>query len=543
MKKYIIFLLAIFALPLSGCTIDYTAYFANFGDNILGGQTSPGQTPPPPGEDPFQGGTTNPGTSTNPGGTTNPGAGTTPGGTTNPGTGTTPDAGGTVNPPSGGQTLTLMSEVIPDGVLSYPNSNASLIAERGEYYKYATGSYSVYSSYYSSKYDTLYIAYTKDGSNAQTLDARDLALIEEHILYYFNSDATKSEYKDYIKVIRIYSDYASSACRTWNDPNYAQIMGCADYDQVSAEINLNGVTSMDDFLNDNYGYQPKRDTFAHEYGHVSTYYHMILKNRGSYEEYLKIRLGSQYNIIYPNGLLTEYDSDDTYYIQPAEILADDYVDMYYDVSAKAATDKNDYDIEYEDTRNSLTGTLAVKDLNDDAILYARVKAYYDNYLNNQETIFETPKVVQVNGSAYGTIKGVRDGSSVLTLSNTKVIAIAEVVINGLTYYKIILSNVVKDSETSGDLRDYTKNVGYVLKSNCTNGSGTVLRFTRFDGEPIGTQYYIPLKSSNIPGLPYPINLFPYYEFGYFIETSGKLELYNLYDSSFEIQKFSSSQFK
>ena len=87
------------------------------------------------------------------------------------------------------------------------------------------------------------------------------------------------------------------------------------------------------------------------------------------------------------GSRTEYDSDDTYYIQPAEILADDYVDMYYDVSAKAATDKNDYDIEYEDTRNSLTGTLAVKDLNDDAILYARVKAYYDNYLNNYTLLY------------------------------------------------------------------------------------------------------------------------------------------------------------
>ena len=120
---------------------------------------------------------------------------------------------------------------------------------------------------------------------------------------------------------------------------------------------------------------------------------------------------------------------------------------------------------------------------------------------------------------------------------------AEVVIDGYTYYKVILSNVVKESESSGDLRDYTKNVGYVLKSNCTNTTGTVLRFTRFNGEPIGPQYYIPLKDTNIPDLPYPIELFPYYEFGYFIEANGKIELYNLFDSSFGIQKFSSSQFK
>ena len=524
MKKCIIFLLSIFMITISGCTIDYKAYFAFYGDDILNGETPGGQTPP-------ESGTSQPGQT--PGGesgsgTTQPGQ--TPGGES--GTGQTPS----VSPG------TLMSTIIPDGVLSYPSNNSALIAERGDYYEYATD-ISVYSSYYSSKYDTLYIAYTNNGANTQTLDARDLALIEEHILYYFVSDARKSEYRDYINVIRIYSDYATSACRSPMDPCYAQIMGCADYDQVDAAINLNGVNSMNEFLNDTMGYQPKRDTFAHEYGHVSTYYHMILKNRGNYEEYLKIRLGDQYDVIYPDGLLQEYDSNDTYYIQPAEILADDYVDMYYDVSQKAVTDQNDYDISYTDERNSLTGTSAVKDLNTNPTLYAKVKAYYNNYLNKEENVLSTPKVVNATGKVYGTIKAVTDGSAILTLSAKKAIVISEVIINGATYYKIILSNITKASERGGDLRDYTKNVGYILKSNCTITSGSVLKFTRFNGSTIESNSYIPLNSSHISGLPYSVDLLPHYEFSYFVETSGKLELYNLFDSTFGIQKFSSSQFK
>ena len=521
MKKYIVFLLSMFMIVVSGCTIDYKPYFAFYGDDILNGETPDGQTPP--------GGTENPGGSVDGGS----GEGTSGGS----GSGT---SGGSGSGTSGVQT-TLMSNVIPDGVLSYPNSNSTLIGEYGEIYSGVTSQYEVHSSYYSTQYDTLYIAYDKIGENNQTLDARDLALIEEHILYYFESDANKSEYRDYIKVIRIYSDYASSACRSGF--NYAQIMGCADYDQVSAAINLNGVNSMNEFLNDTMGYQPKRDTFAHEYGHVSTYYHMILKNRGNYEEYLKIRLGNQYDIIYSIGLLKEYYSDDTYYIQPAEILADDYVDMYYNVSQKAATDTNDYDIAYTDTRNSLTGTNAIKDLNTDAALFAKVKAYYDNYLNKEETKLTTPKVVTASGKVYGSIKAVSDNHPIITLSSSKAIVISQVTINGQKYYKIILSNIVKHSEHVGDLRDYTKNVGYILVTNCQDAAGTVIKFTKFNGTTIASNLYIPFNSYDISGLPYDVDFLPHYEFSYFVDTGGKLELYNLFDSSFGIKKFSSSQFK
>ena len=88
-----------------------------------------------------------------------------------------------------------------------------------------------------------------------------------------------------------------------------------------------------------------------------------------------------------------------------------------------------------------------------------------------------------------------------------------------------------------------KNVGYILKSNCTITSGSVLKFTRFNGSTIESNSYIPLNYSHISGLPYSVDLLPHYEFSYFVETSGKLELYNLFDSTFGIQKFSSSQFK
>ena len=544
MKKYIIFLLTIITLTISGCSIDYKAYFAFYGDDILGGQVSGGQSPTNPGTTPSNPGTTpsNPGTTPSNPGTTPSNPGTTP---TNPGTtpsnpGTTPSNPGTQ---PGGSQGTLMSEIIPDGILAYPNSNSQLIAQYGEVFPYLASYYKVHSSYYSSEYDTLYLAYGKIGQNDQTLDSRDLALIEEHVLNYFKSDVNNSEYRDYIKVIRIYSDYESSACRVATDPGYASIMGCADYNQLDAAINLNGIKNMNEFFNDTNHYQPKRDTFAHEYGHVSTYYHMVLKNRGNYEEYLKIRLGEHYNSIYPQGLLQNYDSDATYHIQPAEILADDFVDMYYDVSQKVETDLNDYEIAYQDKRNSLKGTSAVVDLNTDPQLYAKIKAYYDNYLNNQETVLVTPKVVSASGNVYGTIKSINDNQALLTLVGKKAIVIANVIINGKSYYKIILSNLIKQSEYGGDLRDYTDNVGYILESDCTNTSDKVLKFTKFDGSVAQSNIIIPLTATNIPTLPYPVNIIPYYEFSYFIESNNQIELYNLFDPTFGIQKFSSRQFK
>lgn len=508
MKKYIIFLLSILILPLSGCTIDYEAYFEYYGDDILGDdgqvQTPPGnegeeQEPPvtPPTEQPP-----------------------------------------VVEPPTVEPqvpSIQLNSEIIQDGLLSYPSNNSSRIAKYGEIYSPLDYQYDVYSSYYSSEYDVLYIAYEKIGTNDQRLDSRDLAIIEEHILFYFESDARKSEYRDYIKVIRIYSDYASSACRVSGDPTYYNIMGCADYDQVEASINLNGVTSLNDFFNDTQGYQPKRDTFAHEYGHVSTYYHMIVKNRGSYEEYLKRRLGNQYDIIYPHGLLQEYDSDDTYYIQPSEILADDYVDMFYNVSTKHKDDKNDYELAYTDSRNSLTGTGAVKDLNTSVGMYNDMKNYYTRYFVN-ETLYSQPKLVKANGNIYSTIGSVWSSTKLVTVSNKTAIVIGETTIGSNKYYKIIVANAVKYGEEQGDLRDYTDNVGYILKRECSDTSGAILKFENLNGNKLAANEYIPFS-------PRGISLLPYYEFSYFIDLGTKIEIYSLIDSSIGRIQMDSSQLK
>lgn len=484
MKKYIIFLLLIFMVPLSGCTIDYSSYYDKYGDVVNK-------------EDPTKG---------------------------------------------------LTSSLIGDGVLSYPSDNSTFIEKYSEVYSPLASEYSVYSSYYSSTYNTIYIAYDKISNPSQTIDSRDLALIEEHLLNYFESDSSKSEYRDYIKAIRVYPDYDSSACRVVGDSSYTQIEGCANYNQQEASINLNGLVNIDRFFNPlvttegniTTYVEPKRDTFAHEYGHVSTYYHMVLKSDNNYEDYLRLRLDGDFDNIYPDGILTRYDSDLTYDIQPSEILADDYVELYYNVSSKVESDVYEYELSYNDLRNSLSKEGAsIYKLRENTNLFNSVKAYYDTFLNKNEVVLETPKVVRANGSIYNTLHDLKNGNSLINVTDKLAIVLSEITINQQVYYRIVISNVVLGASSNienNDLRDYSNNIGYILKSECEDTNETVIRFDKYNGESINPYSYLTLDSIGA-------NLLPLYDFAYFIDNGNSLKIYSLLDTSFDYKNIEANNFK
>jgi hypothetical protein len=115
-------------VPLSGCTIDYTSYYDKYGDVVNK-------------EDPTKG---------------------------------------------------LTSSLIEDGVLSYPSDNSTFIEKYSQVYSPLASEYRVYSSYYSSKYDVLYIAYdkiddVKNGKRIQLPCRDDMVMIvsgEEVIAAY-----------------------------------------------------------------------------------------------------------------------------------------------------------------------------------------------------------------------------------------------------------------------------------------------------------------------------------------------------------------------
>jgi len=125
---------------------------------------------------------------------------------------------------------------IDESITSYPNDNFLLIEKYGDVYADLSNQYEVYSSYYSSKYDTLYISYDNINNPTQELTSKDLAMIEEHLLYYFVSDPLRLEYKEYLKVVRIYPDYHSSVCRSEeaSEEEYSSIEGCALYDAIDS---------------------------------------------------------------------------------------------------------------------------------------------------------------------------------------------------------------------------------------------------------------------------------------------------------------------
>lgn len=421
----------------------------------------------------------------------------------------------------------LDSVVIGDGVTSYPGDNAFLISKYGEVYGSLIDDYSVYASYYSNKYDTLYISYDKVINPIQTIDSRDLAMIEEHIINYFISDINKTDYKEYLKVIRIYPDYESSTCRNNNQSyeEYSRIEGCANYDAIEASINLNALYDIDRFFNPysyteggyRYTLEPKRDTLAHEFGHISTYYNMILKGDHNYEEYLRLRLGSAYSQIYSDGLPKEYDSNESYYIQPVEILADDYVELYYDTREKKNNDYYEYELVYTDLRNSLTNVPGVsKFLKDDDYLFDTMKAYYDQFIKSDYIEYEEPIVINANGVVYDTA---------IELNNKQLIALGEVTISNNRYYRVILSNVIREFNIQSD---YSDNIGYILKSNCNILDKEVLLFNKLNGNYLETNMSVEIIKNS------EIYILTYYDFSYFINEDGKVIIYDVINNMEDI---------
>ena len=414
----------------------------------------------------------------------------------------------------------LKSVIIEDGITSYPNDNSLLINKYGYVYSSLENEYDVYASYYSSDYDTLYVSYDNISHPVQTIDSRDLALIEEHILNYFISDFNKTDYKEYLKVIRIYPDYASSKCRlaSHTSEEYSSIEGCASYDAIEASINLNGLYDIDRFFNPylyeeggyRYTQEPKRDTLAHEYGHVSTYYNMILKGDSNYEEYLKIRLGDAYNEIYKDGFPTKYDSTNLYYIQPVEILADDYVELYYDTNIKRDNDYYKYELFYSDLRNSLTNVQGVsKFLKDDPDLYDDVKKYYNKFITRNYEEYEKPIVVYANGTTY---------EKNIEIVNRELIALGEVVINGDAYYRVVLSNIVRNFNIQSD---YSYNIGYILKDDAIVLNKDVILFNKINGNDLGVNISVELiKDSGL-------YIITYYDFSYLINDNGIIKIYDV----------------
>lgn len=445
------------------------------------------------------------------------------------------------NPESNKKEEQPISKTIEEGTLHYPYVNDSMINKYGEVFSLENNNYKVYATYYSEKYDTLYISYDNKYQSTQTIKSKELAMIEEHLLNYFISNEAKSDYHEYLKVVRIYPDYKSSACRKIgeSEDSYSKTEGCADYNAYDAAINLNGLVSIDRFFNsysysdEHYTYtlEPKRDTFAHEFGHVSTYYHMILKGDGTYEDYLRLRLKNAFDLIYPFGFPNNYSSGEGYYTQPVEILADDYVELYYDVSKKASTDYYQYDLSYNDLRNSLSGVNGVsKFLKDDENLYNAMKEYYDVFIEKDYTKYDDPVVIKASGITYNTIHDI-GVENYISLNDATLIALGEVKINDNSYYRVILSNVVVSSNSRSE---YSTNIGYILKTNCVIENQEVIYFTRYDGEAMKTNEYLPVSDD--------VNLYPYYDFSYFIVNGDRIRIYNYTKPGFSTLEFYKSLF-
>lgn len=426
----------------------------------------------------------------------------------------------------------LNSVKIDETITNYPNDNMELLDKYDLVYGEVSSEYKVYSTYYSSLYDTIYISYDRKSAPVQTIKSKELALMEEHLLNYFKMDDNKELYKNYLKVVRIYPDYASSACRksSESEDEYSQIEGCANYNALEASININGLVNIDRFfkpykyIEDNIEYtvEPKRDTFAHEFGHIATYYHMILKGDGSYQNYLRLRLKEQYDIIYKEGLPNYYSSNDGYYVQPVEILADDYVELYYDTSKKSYNDYYEYELQYDDLRNSLTDVSKVsKFLKDDLELFNEMKEYYDIYLNKEYMEYDTKKVVSFSGNVFVSIHDVLDSRIKKNLLDKELIVLGEVTIGSEKYYRVILSNV----SFSINIRQEYNNIGYVLASECIDIDKDTLYFNYYE-KPLTTDLYLPIEDKNI-------FLFPFYDFSYFIYDENYIKLYNYLDNDFE----------
>lgn len=428
------------------------------------------------------------------------------------------------------------SLVIDEGLLSYPSSiSQTLIDKYSKLSDTIQSQYRIYSTYYSAKLDTLYIAYDYSDPTkyTQTLDAKDLYEIEKHALMYFTSDSNKSEYVNYLKAVRIFPDALSSSCGATDESSV--IKGCANYGGKEATIDLNYLNSLDNFYNSNpkyisltqyfeLGYM--RSTFAHEYGHISTFYHMIYKNDENYEDYLKLRLKDTYNTIYPTGLPDNYSSSSNYSIQPEEILADDYVELFYRTNTKNEKDSATYNFNYSFSRGSLSKT-KYHLLENSPQLLNELKEYYEtNFLNyKNKQAYKSPIVIETNNKtieyyeSYSKLN-TANTKTIASLIDVKLIAVGHVIINNVKYYRIILSNTMVCPNFSCDRKDVGEKLGYVKATDYnTNDEIQVYKLNLSDNS------ILPISASNENS----IYLVPNYDFSYAINISKNKSYITMYD--------------
>ncbi len=444
---------------------------------------------------------------------------------------------------------------ISEDVLFYP-STLNLESDIIKNYSYIdsskTGKYEIYSAYYSEYYDTIYISYTDTETHSQTLKAKDLYEIEMHAVNYFESDDTRSEDKNYLKAVRIYPDRLASSCRKGLDDNSADnINGCADYGGKEAIIELNSISSPDDFYKEKRIrinstqfaiYEPMRDTFAHEYGHVSTFYHMAYKNDEDYEDYLKLRLGDSYDTIYPLGLPNSYSSGSSYYIMPEEILADDFVELFYDTSTKKETDTYDYELEYKDIRNSLDGNeRSVQYLKSNPAQYSKVKDYFTRnfFTNSTKETYKKPIVITKENKtinyyeSFSKIGNTSNIKSIFSIIDVNLIAVGEVTVNNIKYYRVILSNTFYCPSNNCNQKEVGKTMGYVLASEyALNNSLKLYAINSNNNSAISKNSIVPINKNTTSSSQEVISnvyLLPYYDFAYVLNTSTSDNFALMYD--------------
>lgn len=437
---------------------------------------------------------------------------------------------------------------INESALFYPY-NLTNTSKKVLEYSYIDSSnltkYKIYSAYYSEYYDTLYIAYDSIDNPVQTLKAKDLYQIERHALNYYESDPNKTDYKDYLKAVLIYPDTIGSSCRKGiSDEASITINGCANYVGKEAVISLNRIQSLDHFYNDRIETIDKnrhlpinamRYTFAHEFGHVSTFYHMAYKNDEDYEDYLKLRLGNYYSAIYPNGLPAVYSSQDSdYYTQPTEILADDYVELFYNTSIKVEEDTYEYTLNQEFTRNSLMNYSSIRFLSENNELYTTLKDYYTtNFLDyTNKAHFESPIVISSSSKKieyYDGYSKIGKDENLKTINSkhdsVNLIAVATVIVDKVKYYRVILSNTFNVTTTL-DEKQTAKKMGYVKAGAYSINNQIKIYEINYDRS--NNSY---MSKRSMAGINNYDNIYilPYYDFSYVLNLTKDVNTATTYD--------------
>ena len=538
MKKYGL-LLFLMAFLLGGCSISYSTNINVGGETVQGGGSSGegnGDSNNGNNGDNTSGGD-NGGTTPSPGGS---GSGN-QGGSGNDNV-LTPNLSAINNPDIAAPTS------ISANALFYPSTLSTSSAKVKEYSyidSSKNGLYRIHSAYYSSYYDTIYIAYDHVTSPVQTLTAKDLYQIERHALNYFVTDNNKTDYKDYLKAVLIYPDTLASSCRAGlTDSSSININGCANYVGKEAVISLNRMSELAHFYEERqipasagyyYQIEAMRFTFAHEFGHVSTFYNMARQSDENYEDYLKLRLGNLYNTIYPSGLPTSYSSQNSgYYTQPSEILADDYVELFYDRSQKASEDTYTYTLDKNYDRNSLKDYSSLKDLETNETLYNVLRTYYINYFldTSSRSTYTKPKVVSLPSNSrkidyYESISKIGSTKKTISaLSEVHLIAVGEITVNSTKYYRVILSNTFNTSSGAYDEKEAGKKMGYVKASDYT--INTQIKLYKIDNNhSAGTKM---TKHQMAPIEEYSsIYVLPYYDFSYVLNRSTSTNYATMYD--------------